>query len=81
MKSLVISPPRKDLIPNQDINILRIKEYQSLPSQLDKYCSGYKSILNKAEDGRNDYTNTSRTDKEDYVNNLKAINNKNNDDE
>ena len=76
MKSLAISPTRKDLIPNQDINILRTKTYQSLPPQLAKYCPGYKSLINAAEYGRNYSTDTSCTDKEDSVNNLKAINKK-----
>ena len=81
MKSLAMSPPRKDPIPNKDIKILGTEKDQSLPPQLTKYCPGYKSLINKAEDGRNDYTDTSRTDKEDSVNNPKAINNKNIDDE
>ena len=41
-----MSPPRKYLIPNQDINILRTEKYQSLPPQLAKYCPGYKSLIN-----------------------------------
>ena len=81
MKSLAMLPPRKDPIPNQDINILGTKKYQSLPLQLSKYFPGYKSLINEAEDGRNDSTDTSRTEKEDSLKNLKAINNKNIDDE
>ena len=34
MKSLATSPPRKDTIPNQDINILGTKKYQSCPPHL-----------------------------------------------
>ena len=75
-----MSPPRKDLIPNQDINRLGNEKDQSLPPQLAKYFSGYKSLIHKAKDNHNDSTDTSRTDKEDYINNLKAINNKNIDD-
>ena len=41
----------------------------------------FKSIINKAEDDRNDYINTSRTDNKYYVNNIKAINNKDIDDD
>ena len=40
MKSLAISLPRKDPIPNQDINRLRTKKDQSLPPQPDKYFPG-----------------------------------------
>ena len=47
MKSLAMLPPRKDPIPNQDINILGTKTYQSLPPQLAKYSTGYKSLINK----------------------------------
>ena len=46
MKSLAISPPRKDLIPNQDINMLGTEKYQSLPPQLTKFRPGYKSLIN-----------------------------------
>ena len=81
MKSLAMLPPRKDLIPNQDINMLGTKKYQILPPQLSKFRPGYKSLINEAEDGRNNSTYTSRTDKEDSVDNLKVINNKNIDDE
>ena len=81
MKSLAMLPPRKDPIPNQDINILGTKKYQILPPQLAKYPTGYKSLINKSEDGRNYSTDNSRTDKEYCVNNLKSINNKIIDDE
>ena len=63
MKSLAMLPPRKDPIPNQDINTLGTKKYQILPPQFAKFCPGYKSLRNKSEDGCNDYTDTSRTDK------------------
>ena len=81
MKLLEISPPINDLIPNQDINMLGTEKYQSLPPQFDKFIPGYKSLINKAEDVSNDSTDTSCTDKEYYVDNLKDINNKNIDDE
>ena len=80
IKSLAMSPPRNDPIPNQDINMLGTEKYQSLSPQLAKYRPGYKSLMNKAEDGRNNSTDTSRTDKEAFVDNLKDTNNKNIDD-
>ena len=80
-KSIVMLPPRKYPILNQDMNILGTKKDTILPPQLEKYCPRYKSSINKAEDGRNDYTDTSQTDKEYYENNLKVINNKDIDDE
>ena len=80
MKSLAILPPRKYPIPNQDINKLGTEIYQILPPKLYKYCPGYKKLINEEEDYRNDSTDTSYTDKEDYINNLKSINNKNIDD-
>ena len=58
-----MSPQRKDPIPNQYINILGSKKYRSLPPKLDKYIPGYKSLINREEFGRNDSTDTSRTDK------------------
>ena len=70
-------PPRKDLIPNQDIKMLGTKRDQIIPPQLAKLCPGYKSLINKEEDGCNDSTDISRTDKEYSVDNLKSINNKN----
>ena len=63
MKSLAMSPPRKDLIPNQDINILGTKKYQSLQPQHAKYRPGYKSLIHEAEDYLNDSTDNSHTDK------------------
>ena len=44
MKPLTTSLPRKDPIPNQDINMLGIKKYQSLPPHLPKFCPGYKLL-------------------------------------
>ena len=80
-KPLAMSPTRKYPIPNQDITILGTKKYQSLSPQLSKYRPGYKSLINEAEDGHLYYTDNTRTDKEDSVNNLKEMNNKNIDDE
>ena len=76
-----MSPPRNNPILNQDNNILGTEKDQIIPPQLAKYLPGYKSLTNKAEDGSNDSTDISRTDKEDSVNNLKSISNKNIDDE
>ena len=42
MNSLVISPPGKDPIPNQDINMLGTKKDQSLLLNLPKFVPGYK---------------------------------------
>ena len=72
IKPLATSPPRNDPIPNPDINILGTEKDQSLPPQLAKFCPGYKSLRNKAEDGCNDSTDTSRTDKEDSAENPKS---------
>ena len=76
-----MSPPRKDPIPNQDINMLATKKDQIFPSKLAKFCPGCKSLINETEYGRNDSTDTSGTDKYDYVKSLKAIHNENIDDE
>ena len=61
MKSLEVFPPIRDTIPNPYINMLGTKKYQVLPPQLSKFITGYKSLINKSEDGRNDFTDTSRT--------------------
>ena len=75
-----MSPPRKYPNSNQYINRLITKKYQSLPPQLAKYFPGYKSLKNEAEDDYNYFKDTSHTDKEYYVNNMKNINNKDIDD-
>ena len=56
MKSLAMSPQRNDPIPNQYINMLGTKTYQSLPQKLAKFCPGYKLLRNKVEDDCNDST-------------------------
>ena len=63
IKSLAMSPQIKDMVTNNDTNILGTKKDQSLPQQLAKYFPGYKSLINETENGRNDYTDTSHTDK------------------
>ena len=71
-------PPRKDVIPNQDINRLIIKKDQILPPHLAKFPPRFKLLISYAHDPNstegdcNDSTNTSRNEKEDYVNNLKS---------
>ena len=61
--------------------MLGTEKDQILPPQLPKFFPGYKSLRNEAEDGCNDSIDTSRTDKEDYVDYLKATNKKNSYDE
>ena len=75
-----MSPPRKDPIPNQDINIYGTEKDQVPSPQLAKIRSGCKLLINEAEDGSNGSTDVLCTDKEDSVDNMKAINNKNIDD-
>ena len=60
--------------------MLGIKKDQNLPPHLPKFCPGYNSLRNKADDDRHDSTYLSRTDKEDYIDNIKSMNQKNNDD-
>ena len=48
MKSLAMSPPRKDPIPNQDIIMYGTEKDQSLPPPLAKVIPGYKSLINEA---------------------------------
>ena len=86
MKSPAMSPLRMYPIPNQDINRLITEKDQSLPLHLAKFPPEFKSLINEAhdhnstEDYCNDSTDNPRNDKEDPVNNLKAINNKDIDD-
>ena len=44
IKSLAMSPQRKDPIPNQDIDMLGTEKDQSLPPQWAKFRPGYKSL-------------------------------------
>ena len=86
MKSPAMSPPRKDLIPKQDTNRLSTEKDQNFPPHLANFPPGLKSLINKAhdhnntEDDRNYSTDTSRNDKEYFVQNLKVIHNKEIDD-
>ena len=45
-----MSPPRKDSIPNQDINRLITEQFPSIPPIISKYPPGYKSLFNDAHD-------------------------------
>ena len=74
MKSLETPPPRKDPILNQDINTLGIEKDLSLPPHLRKFHPGYKSLINEADDACNVSTDTSCTDKDDSIKNIKAMN-------
>ena len=42
IKSLATLPPRKDPIPNQDINTLGLKNYQYLPPHVPTFPPGFK---------------------------------------
>ena len=82
-----MQPPRKDLIPNKDNNILSTKKDQSFPPHLENFPPVFKSLINKAhdhdskEDDCNYSTDTSRNDKEDSIHNMKVVNNKDINDE
>ena len=73
MKSPAMSPPRKDPIPNQDINRLTTIKYQSFSPHLAKFPPRFELLINYAhdtnstEDDCNDSTDTSRNEKEYYV--------------
>ena len=45
-----MSPPRKDQIPNQDINRLITEEDPSLPPIIEKYPLGYEQLFNDTHD-------------------------------
>ena len=89
IKSIATSPPRKDPIPNQNKNTLGIKKYQSLPPHVPKFSPGFKSLRNEADGDNHEYTDTSRTDKDDMsltnqdnsIENLKSMKNKNDNEE
>ena len=82
-----MSPQRKDPIPNQDKNTLRLRKYQHLQSQVPPFSSGFKSSRNKANDNNPETTDTSCTDKydmsqtnqDDYIETVKSM--KKNDDD
>ena len=82
-------PPRKYPIPNQDKNTLEFQKYQCLPSQVPQFSSIFNSLRNEANDdnpettdtSRTEKDDTSRTDKDNYIENLKSMESKNDDDE
>ena len=88
IKSLATSPPRKDPIPNQAKNTLGIEKYQSLSPHVPEFTPGFKSLRNEADDDHHEYTDTSRSDKDntsrtyqdDSIEHLKSTKNKNDDD-
>ena len=87
MKSSAMSPPRKDPIPNQYINILITQQDLSLPPIIERYPTLYKPLFNcnhdpnSTEDEPNDSTDNSRNESGDSVNKLKVKNNEDNYDE
>ena len=62
-----MSPPRKDPIPNQDSTVIVIQQDPTLPPNLSKWTTGYKSFFsdtyfsNITEEEHNDYTDNSHT--------------------
>ena len=50
MKSPAMSPPKKDPIPYEDINILITKQDPSLPPIMEKYPPVYKPLFNDKHD-------------------------------
>ena len=88
IKSLATSPPRKDPIKNQDKNNLGIQKYQCLPPHVSPFPHGFKSLINKANNDNTKTTDTSCTDKDDtsranrdnFIENVKYTKNTNDDD-
>ena len=86
-KSIATPPPRNDPIPNQDKN-LGLQKYQSLPPYVPPFTPGFKSLRNETNDDNPETTYTSRTDKDDTsrtncydsIENVKAMNNTNDND-
>ena len=89
IKSLSTSPPRKDPILNQDKNTLWLQKYQYLPPHIPPFPPGFKSLINQVNDYNPETTDTSGTDKDDTsctnrnvsIENVKAMKNTNDDDE
>ena len=67
IKSLSISPPRKDPIPNQDSTRIITQQYPNLPPHLAKGPTGHKSFIddthfsNPTENEHTDITDNSPT--------------------
>ena len=89
MKSLAMSPPRKDIITNQDTNTLGLQKYQRLPPHVPPFPPIFKSLRNEPNDDNPETTDTQRTNKYDTSRNnqddsieiLKSTKNTNDDDE
>ena len=84
-----MSPQGKDPIPNQDKNTLRLQKDQCLlPPHTPSFYSGFKSFRKKANDDNpvtkdilcTDKDDTSRTNRDDSFENVKAMKNINDDD-
>ena len=58
-------PPRKYIIPNQDLKTWRQKKYQCHPSDLPPFLPGPKSLRNVENDDNHETIDTSHTDKDD----------------
>ena len=86
-KSPAILPLGKDPIPNQYSNITINEEDPIIPPILAKYPTGYKPLFNdmhypnKTECDLNFYTDSSRTDIEEYLNKLDINKDEDNDHE
>ena len=65
IKSLDMSPPRKDSITNQDKNTLGLQKYQCLLPHVSPFPPGFKSLRNERNDDNPETTDISRTDKYD----------------
>ena len=76
-----MSPPRKDSITNQDKSTLGLQKDKCLPSYVTPFSSGFKSLRNKANDDNpetidtscTDKYDTSRTNRDDFIENVKAM--------
>ena len=84
-----MSPPRKHPIPNLDKNNLGLQKDKLLPSHVPPFYSGIKSLRNKTNDDNpetadnplTDKDDTSQTNQDDYIENLKATKKTSDDDE
>ena len=88
IKSLATLPPRKDPIPNQDKNTFGLKTNQSLPPHVPPFLVGFKFLRNKAnydhpetiDTSRIGKDDTSRTNRDYSIENMKSMTNTNDDD-
>ena len=85
IKSLATSPTIKDPITNQDKNTLVLQKYQCLPQHVPPFPPGFKSLINEAnydnpettDNSRTDKDDTSRTNADDPIENVKSMKNTN----